>query len=158
MSVRYYRNQSRIKGLACDTPIMRAAVNLVISVKDGKQPDAESLNVLADAFLEVFGGKNPDAILGGKLGLVPRPGGKQHYGFTPADIVSAFIELESRKRIGSRGALAAAKRSAAVAFVDLSGNDVERIIERDWAAGRQTVERLSDDELVELLRPYTEYY
>lgn len=154
MTVRYYRNQSRVKGLACDTPTMRAAVNLVIAVKDGQLPDSQSLNLLANAFLEVFGGKNPKDILGGTLGLVPTPGGQAHYGFTPADIVSAYIELERRRLGKGRGALAAAKRSAANDFVDIGGADVARAIERDWKAGRTSVERLSDAELVELLRPY----
>lgn len=150
----YYRNQSRIKGLACDTPTMRAAVRLVIAVKDGDAPDTDSLNLLADAFLEVFGGQNPKDILGGTLGLVPTPGGQAHYGFTPADIVSAYIELERRRLGNKRGALTAAKQMAAVAFVDLNGADVQRAIARDWSAGRKTVEHLSDVELAELLRPY----
>lgn len=154
MTVRYYRNQSRVKGLSCDTPTMRAAVNLVIAVKDGQQPGQQSLTLLADAFLEVFGGKDPKDILGGSLGLVPTPGGQPHYGFTPADIVSAYIELERRRLGKGRGALAAAKRSAATVFVDIGGVCVARAIERDWKAGRTTVECLSDTDLVELLRPY----
>jgi hypothetical protein len=154
MIVRYYRNQSRVKGLACDTPTMRAAVNLVISVKDGQLPDNQSLTLLADAFLEAFGGKNPKDILGGSLGLVPTPGGQSHYGFTPADIVSAYIELERRRLGNGRGALASAKRSAADVFVDIGGGNVARAIERDWKAGRSTVECLSDADLCELLRPY----
>jgi hypothetical protein len=133
---------------------MRAAINLVIAVKDGQLPDSQSLNLLADAFLEIFGGKNPKDILGGTLGLVPTPGGQPHYGFPPADIVSAYIELERRKLGKARGALAAAKRSAAAVFVDIGGVGVSRAIERDWKAGRTTVECLSDADLVELLRPY----
>lgn len=150
----YYRNQSRIKPLASDTPTMRAAVNLVIAVKDGQLPTNQDLILLADAFLEVFGGKNPKDIFGGSLGLVPTPGGQPHYGFTPADIVSAYIELQRRRLGNKRGALTAAKRKAAGAFVDLNGADVQRAIERDWSAGRKTVEHLSDDDLAELLHPY----
>ena len=154
MMVQYFRNQSRIKGLKSDTPTMRAAVNLVITVKDGKRPDTQSLNILADAFLEVFGGANPKHILGSTLGLVPTPGSQKHYGFSPSDIVSAYIELERRRQGNVKGALTKAKKNAAAAFVDLGGVDVQRSVERDWRLGKATVGALSDAELRELLRPY----
>lgn len=154
MTEKYRRNQSLVKGLAVDTPQMRAAVNLVIAVKDGLTPDTESLNILADAFLEVFGGKNPKDILGGALGLVPTTGRQAAYGFTPSDTVSAVIEQERRKLGNTKGALTTAKQTALAVFVDIGGEDPMRAIERDWAAGRSTVEPLSDTELVELLRPY----
>jgi len=154
MTISYWRNQSRVKGLASDTPTMRAAANLVIAVKDSQQPDMESLDILADAFLEVFGGVNPKNILGGTLGLVPTPGAQKHYGFTPSDVVSAYIELERRRLGNGRGALTKAKKNAAAAFVDLGGVDVQRSIERDWSLGKITVSNLSDYELRELLRPY----
>lgn len=154
MTDKYTRNQSKFKPLAVDTPQMRAAVNLVIAVKDGLMPDTESLSIIADAFLKVFGGKNPKDIFGGTLGLVPTPGRQAAYGFTPSDIVSAVIELERRKLGGGRGALSDAKKIALAAFVDIGGADPERSINRDWKAGRATVEPLSDAELVELIRPY----
>jgi hypothetical protein len=154
MTDRYYRNQSRFKGLACDTPTMRAAVNLVIAVKDGHQPDTECLNLLADAFLEVFGGKNPKDIFGGTLGLVPTPGGQRHYGFIPEEVVSAYIELKRRSLGGGRGAISAAMSAAVSAFVDIGGKDVIRSIKRDWKIGRSSVEGLSDADLTWLLQPY----
>lgn len=150
----YTRNQARFKPLAVDTPQMRAAVNIVIAVKDGQVPDAASLDVLADTFLKVFGGVNPKTIFGSTLGLVPTPGGQADYGFTPADVVSAVIELERRRLGGRRGALAAAKRHARAVFVDIEGADPMRSVERDWSAGRCTVESLSNTDLQEIIRPY----
>lgn len=76
----YKRKQSQLKGLAVDSMQMRAAVNLVIAVKDGKTPDSKSLNVLADAFLDVFGGQDPKEIFGKPIGLVPGPGRRRDYG------------------------------------------------------------------------------
>ena len=158
MTERYTRSQRQVKGLAVDTPQMRAAANLVIAVKDGKIPDTESLNILADAFLEVFGGKKPKDVLGGTLGLVPTPGMQAGYGFTSADVVSAVIEMECRKLgKGMWGNLAQAKRNTLRKFVDIGGADdasKERVVARDWAAGQRTVETLSDADLVELVRPY----
>lgn len=156
MTEKFRRNQSVFKPLAVDTPQMRAAVNLVISVKDGKIPDTNSLNVLADALLAVFGGKNPKDIFGGTLGLVPTPGRPADYGFTPSDIVSAVIEMERRKLGSKRGALTQAKHTALTQFPEIGGDiaDATRSIERDWAKGRKTVEGLSDSDLVELVRPY----
>ena len=150
----YRRNQSQLKGVDIDSTQMRAAVNLVIAVKDGKQPDIESLNVLADAFLEVFGGKNPKALFGRSIGLVHGPGRRPDYGFTPSDIVSAVIEIERRRLQYKRGALAAAKKLALQSFIDISGDCAARSIERDWATGKKTVESLSLSELNELIRPY----
>lgn len=151
---KYIRNQSLLKGGVIDTAQMRAAVNLVIAVKDGDVPNKEDLNVLADAFLEVFGGKNPKLVFGHSLGLVYGPGRNPSYGFKPADIVSAVIEIERRKRLGNRGALAAAKRHARESFVDISGDHADRSIERDWKEGKHTVELLSLEELKELVHPY----
>jgi hypothetical protein len=133
---------------------MRAAVNLVIAVKDGKVPDNESLNVLADAFLDVFGGRNPKALFGSSIGLVHGRGRRPDYGFTASDIVSAVIEIERRRLNGARGALAAAKRLALESFVDISGDSASRSIERDWAAGKNTVESMTLDELNALVLPY----
>ncbi len=151
---RYRRNQSQLKGVVIDSAQMRAAVNLVIAVKDGKIPDNESLNVLADAFLDVFGGKNPKALFGSSIGLVHGRGRRPDYGFTPSDIVSAVIEIERRRLNGARGALTAAKRLALESFVDISGDNAGRSIERDWAAGRNTVESMTLDELNALVLPY----
>lgn len=154
MTDKFTRSQSRFKPLAVDTPQMRAAVNLVIAVKDGLTPDTESLNIIADAFLKVFGGKNPKDIFGGHLGLVPTQGRQADYGITPSDVVSAAIELERRKFGGKRGDLTKAKNKVLAACVDIGGADPERSINRDWALGHETVEPLSDADLVELIRPY----
>lgn len=151
---KYIRNQSLLKGGVIDTAQMRAAVNLVIAVQDGEIPRKEDLNVLADAFLEVFGGKNPKLVFGHSIGLVYGPGRNPSFGFKPADIVSAVIEIERRRLQGNRGALAAAKRNALDSFVDISGADAHRSIDRDWANGRRNVEQLSLEDLNELVRPY----
>lgn len=153
----YRRNQSLFKPLAVDTPQMRAAVNLVMAVKDGSAPDTASLNIIADAFLEVFGGRNPKDIFGGALGLVPTPGRQAGYGFTSADIVSAVIEIERRKLAPAKGALSGAKRNALKSFVDIGGGDIRdalRSVDRDWKAGRATVELLTDSELADLVLVY----
>ena len=154
MTEKYRRNQSLVKGLAIDTPQMRAAVNLVMAVKDGLTPDTESLNILADAFLEVFGGRNPKDILGGTLGLVPTLGRQSSYGFTPAHIVSAVIEMERRKLVNQSGSISKAKRIALEKFTDISGEDAMRSIERDWKAAKAEVGVLKDEDLIELVRPY----
>lgn len=154
MTEKYRRNQSLVKGLAIDTPQMRAAINLTIAVKDGLNPDKESLNILADAFMEVFGGVNPKVFFGNHLGLVPTLGRQSSYGFTPAHIVSAVIEIERRKLGNVRGALSKAKQIAIEKFIDINGESAMRSVERDWAEGKATVSELSDDNLIELVRPY----
>lgn len=151
---KYRRNQSLVKGLAVDTPQMRAAVNLVMAVKDGLAPDTKNLNILADAFLEVFGGKNPKEIFGGTLGLVPTLGRQANYGFTPSDIVSAVIEIERRKLGNVRGAVSEAKKIAIKKFIDINGENAMRTVERDWRKGKAMVSALSDADLIELVRPY----
>ena len=153
----YRRNQSRFKPLAVDTPQMRAAVNLVMAVETGQQPDAASLEILRAAFLDVFGGKNPREIFGGPLGLVPTPGRQAGYGFTRADVLSAVIEIERRKLGSARGTLARAKQTASAMFVDFGTGDprdVMRAVDRDWNAGRKTVEALTDTELADLVHIY----
>lgn len=154
MTEKYRRNQSLVKGLAIDTPQMRAAINLTIAVKDGLNPDKESLNILADAFMKVFGGVNPKDFFGNHLGLVPTLGRQRSYGFTPAHIVSAVIEMERRKLGNQRGSISKAKRIAIEKFTDISGEDAMRSIERDWKAAKALVEVLKDEDLIELVRPY----
>ncbi len=135
---------------------MRAAVNLVLAVEKGEAPDATSLATLRDAFLKIFGGKNPVSIFRHPLGLVPVKGRPKDYGFTPADIVSAYIELRRRSLANTRprNALETAKQYAAIDFADFGQEDVERAVERDWKNGRATVEGLSDDDLEKIIAPY----
>lgn len=146
------------KPLAVDTPQMRAAVNLVLAVKKGEAPDADSLKVLSDAFFQIFGGTDPTDLFGAPLGLVHPPHRPKGYGFTKDDIVSAFIELRRRALLQSqpRRALQAAKEDAAYSFEEYGPDtaDAERDVERRWRNGRATVAALSDDDLRMILEPY----
>lgn len=151
-----YRRSQR-KPLALDTPEVRAAVNLVLAVEVGEVPGEDTLRVLRDAFLDLFEGADPVAMFGKPLGFVSRKGRPKHYGFTPADIVSSFIELRRRELEVTHptNALETAKKDAAAAFVDFSGAaDAERSVDRDWADGRAVAESLDDDELRDLIAPY----
>ncbi|MEF8768848.1 MAG: hypothetical protein ABTS16_05755 [Candidatus Accumulibacter phosphatis] len=145
------------KPLAVDTPQIRAAINLVHAVESGQNPDGETLQVLHDAFREIFGGKHPTEIFGQPLGLVSPKGRPKGYGFTPADIVSAYIELRRRQLEPTHptNALETAKLDAASAFVEFGGAvDAARAIDRDWAAGRGLVAALSDGDLHKIIAPY----
>ena len=145
------------KPLALDTPAVRAAVNLVLAVEAGEQPNADTLRTLHDAFLQLFGGTPPKQLFGSPCGLaLPRKRPPDH-GFTPADVVSAFIELERRQyeRAGKTPPLTLAKRDALHAFVEFDGQaDPMSALNRDWREGRVTVQRLDDDELRAILDPY----
>lgn len=157
MSVADRKYRRRLpKPLAVDTPQMRAAVNLVIALENGMQPNEKDLDVLRIAFREIFGGKNPIDIFGYTLGLVHPPNKPKDYGFTAADIVSAFIELRRREllQIFPRNALTKAKYDALSNFVGLSDGDPARAINRDWRGGKRTVEGLSDFDLRMILEPY----
>ncbi len=152
---KFTRSQSSLKKwVAIDTIEVRAAANLVSAVSQNQMPDSESLEVLADAFKRVFGSAESDDWLCQSIGLVRAPGRAASYGFKPADIVSALIELERRKIGNTRGALSEAKRRAIDVFVDVSGENAARIIDRDWASGRSTVEGLSNEDLEALIAPY----
>ncbi len=145
------------KPLALDTPAVRAAVNLVLAVEAGEQPNADTLRTLHDAFLQLFGGTPPKQLFGSPCGLALPKKRPPDHGFTPADVVSAFIELE-RRRLEGEGetpALTRAQKSAAYSFVEFEGQrDPIRAIKRDWAEGQSTVEALDDDELRAILDPY----
>ncbi len=157
MAKKYTRNQSRIKLLnSLDNVFTRAAVNLVCAVDESKTPSSNDLNILANGFRLVFGGGDPCKVFGHPLGFVAPVGRPASSGFTPSDIVSAVIEQKRRELGPVRGSLSAAKRFAMEAFWDLTGKDedVLRQIERDWRAGRVTVENLSDDDLDKLIEPY----
>lgn len=145
------------KPLALDTPAVRAAVNLVLAVEAGEQPNADTLRTLHDTFLQLFGGTPPKQLFGFPCGLaLPRKRPPDH-GFTPTDVVSAFIELERRRLIGEgdAAALERAKEAAVDAFVEFDGQkDPSRALDRYWAEGQSTVEALDDDELRAILDPY----
>lgn len=145
------------KPLALDTPAVRAAVNLVRAVEAGEQPNADTLRTLHDAFLELFGGTPPTHLFGSPCGFALPKGRPPEHGFTPADVVSAFIELERRRLIGEgdAAALERAKEAAVDAFVEFDGQkDPSRALDRYWAEGQSTVEALDDDELRAILDPY----
>ncbi len=152
---KFTRSQSSLKRVkVLDTAEVRAAVNLVAAVSQKQMPDHESLEVLADAFKRVLDGGESEEWLKQAIGIVRAPGRAANYGFKPADIVSAVIELERRKLGNQRGALAAAKKKAINVFVDVSGDNAARIIDRDWTLGRSTVEGMSNEDLEALIAPY----
>ena len=145
------------KPLALDTLATRAAVNLVLAVDAGEHPDAETLRVLRDAFLELFGGTPPADMFGSTCGLALPKGRPADHGFTASDVVSAYIELERRNLAaeGETAAISRAQEAATYAFIDFEGQqDAKRAVRRDWMEGRSTVETLDDDDLRAILDPY----
>lgn len=153
---KYRRNQSIYRVLTeLDNEFTRAAVNLVIAVDGGKYSENEDIKTLAEGIKIAFGTQPAKLVFGSSLGLV-RPRGKPAaHGFTPADIVSAYIELWLRKFGNERGSLQRAHELARDAFVDVDKYDGGlRQIRRDWKNGKNTVKDLAGDDLEALLSPY----
>lgn len=135
-------------------PQMVSALKIVKDFDTGKAPRTKDLNRVKKAFQEIFGGVQPAAIWGNHIGLGKVVGRQTHHGFTPSDVVSAYIELQRRRNGSDYGALELAKSQAADSFIDLTGKDKERQIDRDWAKGRTTVEPLSTEQLEQLVAPH----
>jgi len=153
--LKYTRNQSRVKALtANDTPEIRAAVNFVLAVEEGRLPGTD-YKLLAEAFKEIFAGQHPKEIFGMSLGLISPKGRQLYSGFTPAEIVSAVIEIELRRLNKAPGSASKAINHAISVFVDIDkGPSGKRCTQRDWKSGQKLVESLTDTELVDLIKPY----
>lgn len=84
----------------------------------------------------------------------PSRGRPPHTGFTPADVVSAVLELKLREIGCIPGAMQKAVEHVKSVFIDISGMESERIIYRDWRQGKTTAQALSSQELLEIIKPY----
>jgi hypothetical protein len=84
----------------------------------------------------------------------PSPGRPPHTGFTPADVVSAVLELKLREIGSLPGAMQKAVEHVKSVFIDISGMESERIIYRDWSQGKTTAQALSSQDLLEIIKPY----
>lgn len=123
-----------------------AAFNLVDALSKGLKPALADLEIIGRACQDMLKGITPESA----WGLTQGRGRPQDTGFTTAEIVSAFIELEYRRLGKTRGTLTTAKNSAAKAFGSYREPD-PRKIEDYWRTGKSKVSALSDDDLGELL-------
>lgn len=123
-----------------------AAANLVDALQRGIPPEREDLEVIGLVCQEMLRGVAPEAA----WGLTQGRGRPNESGFTNAEIVSAYIELEYRNLGKKRGALTAAKNMAASAFGSYRKPD-PRKIEDYWRNGKSLAKALSDDDLRSLL-------
>ncbi len=131
------------------TPETQAALNFVLAVDDGREPDPETMATICRAFRRVLAGE-PNVF------VLTKPGRPASSGFTKGDIVSAWIERYRREILPThpRNALATAQKAAMDAFPELGGKDLEREIDRLWSQGRGTVEGWRDEDLDALLTPH----
>lgn len=154
--IRYTRNQARIKAITVnDSNAIRAVVKLVEAVAQGVDPEPGVLKVLAEALTPVLQGQDPKSIFGKQCSLVSVQGRPANFGFEPAHIVSAVVELEIR-RIGKDkpGAKTSAIQHAIDVFVDINGADSVRSVRRDLKNGHKEIQGLTDQDLLDLVRPY----
>ena len=135
-------------------PHIASALKIVKNFDTGKAPRTIDLDRVKEAFQKIFGGAQPASIWGNHIGLCKTVGRQTHHGFTPSDVVSAYIELQRRRNGSGYGELEQAKIQTCGAFIDLTGEDKERQIDRDWAKGRTTVEPLSNEELEQIIAPH----
>ena len=141
--------QNKNRSQVADQQKIIAMANFVDARDEGKIPDTKDLDVIAESMREILIGRNCEEAFGFKAKQnVGRPG---HEGLTPSDVVAAYVELESRRLGGGRGALAKAMINVQSAFVE---NLDERSIQRDWEKGRSTVQPLSNNDLKSILKPY----
>ena len=127
---------------AINTRPMTAAANFVIAMDAGLPVYDTELAVLYEAFTRMFGGESPASVWGVPSTLNP--------GFTVADRVSAFIELELRSDQKKRGSIRRAQDKAADAF-SMTGDNAIKQVERYWRDGKKMVAVLNIDELQALL-------
>lgn len=126
-----------------------AASNLVDALQNGTTPERSDLEIIAVACKEMLQG----VPLESAWGFARERGRPPESGFTNAEVVSAYIELEWRKLGKKRGALSDAKANAASAFGSYRVPD-QRVIERYWSQGKGLVGALSDEDLESLLNPH----
>lgn len=129
-----------------DPPQLIAASNLVDALSKGLTPALADLEIIGRACQEMLRGIAPESA----WGLTQGRGRPQETGFTTAEIVSAYIELEYRRFGKTRGALTTAKVSAAKAFGSYRELD-PRKIEDYWSKGKDLVAALSDEDLESML-------
>lgn len=129
-----------------ESPQLVAAANLVNALHNGIAPAMSDLEVISLACQEMLRG----VALETAWGLAHGRGRPPETGFTTAEIVSAYIELEWRKLGKNRGALSVAKANAASAFGSYREPD-PRKIEDYWSKGKDLVAVLSDEDLGSML-------
>lgn len=123
-----------------------AASNLVDALENGTTPERSDLKIIAVACEEMLQG----VPLESAWGLARGRGRPPESGFTNAEIVSAYIELEWRKLGKKRGALSAAKAMAAKAFGHYREPDLRKI-EDYWSDGKKSAAAMSDKDLESIL-------
>ena len=123
-----------------------AAFNFVAALEEGAVVDPKDLETIAQACKEMLRGVPPEEA----WGIYQGRGRPTELGFTNAEVVSAYIELERRKIGNARGALSNAKKMAEHAFGSYRQLDA-RVIERYWHDGKAVASALPDSDLKSLL-------
>lgn len=146
----YRRTQgNKIKSRVGDQKRIVAVANFVEAIDADEIPDSVDMGVVAQICRDILNGNNCEESFGFRSKQsVGHPG---HEGFTPSDVVAAYVERERRHFGGGRGALSKAFAKAQSAFVESLN---ERVIQRDWANSRGTVEPLIDHDLDKIIEPY----
>lgn len=129
-----------------DNENLVAAFNIVEALENGAMPDREDLEKIRPALKAMLGGTQADVA----WGLARVRGKPPETGFTTAEIVSAYIELDRRKHGDEKGALARAKENAAWAFGSYRAPD-PRKIQGYWDTSKAFVSALSDEDLQALI-------
>lgn len=130
-----------------DSDALSAAFSIVEALESGAMPNREDLEKITPALKSMLGGTPADVA----WGLAKGRGKPPETGFITAEIVSAYIELDRRKRGNERGALARAKEAAVRAFFDQSAIEPMRKISEYWSTGKALVPSLSDEDLRSLI-------
>lgn len=129
-----------------DNDSLVAAFNIVDALENGAMPNHEDLEKIGPALKAMLSGTPADVAWGLSRGRGKPP----ETGFTTAEIVSAYIELERRKHGDELGALARAKENAALAFGSYRAPD-PRKIQGYWDTSKGFVSALSDEDLHALI-------
>lgn len=128
---------------------LAAAAKLVDALHNGTTPEQADLETIGLACQEMLRGVPTEEA----WGITQGRGRPRESGFTNAEIVSAYIELERRKLGKERGALSTAKSMAAIAF--RSDKEVDpRKIQDYWSNGKDLVSSWPDEDLKSLLCPH----
>lgn len=131
-----------------ETPAAKAALQFIIDVDAGITPNDETMRSVRDALMSILDRtKRADSLFG------LRQSRRDAEGFTPADIMSSYIELRRRELEPVKGACQRAKEDAIRAF-GVSAKDPIREVERMWKAGRHLAEFLDDADLRAILEPH----
>ena len=146
------------KNTPLDNEIIRAAVRFAIAINDGQEASPTDQKIIADAFLEIFGGKNDVEVFGKNTHFRTQNTGRPHsHGYTIDEVISSHIEITKRVliRIKHTNPLVTAKKITAKAF-DFTGEaiNIDRAINRHWKNGSEFVSNLDTRTLRSIINPY----